>query len=76
MWIKIAEDKLRVCSECHQLCLKIADPYDGKYLDDAEEFGVCHDCVEEIAAAIPAEVYRKWGAQDRLTQEELDQIGP
>jgi len=35
--------------------LKVADPYDGQYLDDDEELGVCGDCLEDFAAAVPAE---------------------
>src|SRR5437016_14083838 len=60
MWIKITDkhltlcpecfQRLRLCPECFHLCLKIPETYDGEYLDDADELGVCQDCVETFVA--------------------------
>ena len=55
MWIRISREHLRRCPECRSICLKIAEPYDGEYLDDAEELGVCHECNENFAASVPGE---------------------
>ena len=77
MWIKITKQHLRCCPECLQLCLKVAEPfYDGEYLDDADEVGVCHDCVEGFVAAVPDQWFRELLAETEDRQQGLKQDEP
>ncbi len=58
MWIRITENRLRLCPECNQSCLKVSDPFDNEEMA-SDEVGVCLECHEDMVAAFPSEYFRE-----------------
>jgi len=59
MWIRITQEYLRYCPECQNMCLKMPETfYLDDYLDDAEDPGICYECIENFVAGLPDEIFR------------------
>ena len=62
MWLRITNDRVSICPECRQPCLKVYTYFDyEEYNDDDDDDAetVCRECIEKLVDAIPKSRFRE-----------------
>ena len=59
MWLRLEPDRLRVCPECGQLCLRVDTYFDEPEDESDDPLIACRHCVDDIVDALPDDLFRK-----------------